>query len=100
MWAGFGGRGVEEMEVVLDPVRVSLPGGLDSGREREVGVQWAGRAAQSRVWAWAAGRKPSEEERGLSGSGRPVRDGRCEGHTQVCCEGPHGGPEVGEQGTQ
>lgn len=94
MLVGFGARGVEEMEVVLDPVRVSSPRGLDTGREREVGVQRAGRAAKSRVWAWVAGQKPSEEERGLSGSGKPVEDRRC------AVMGPREAPEVGEQGTQ
>lgn len=38
--------------------------GRTLGGRREIGVQWIGRAAKSRVWAWVAGRKPSEEERG------------------------------------
>lgn len=37
------------------------------GGRREVGVQWIGRAAKSRVWDWVAGQKPSEEEWGGCG---------------------------------
>lgn len=81
--------------------RHHLEGWTLGGRE-EVGVQWIGRAAKSRVWDWVAGQKPSEEERGgwgVSGSGKAGEIQTVKAPHRFAVTGPREAPEVGEQGT-
>lgn len=93
---------MEEMEVVLDPVRPSSPGGLDTWREggswgamdrkgcQEQSVGLGSRAETLREgWGWGRG----------GGSGKAGEIQTVKAAHRFAGMGPREAPEAGEQGT-